>query len=220
MSVVPLVPLLPLLLIGAVYGITKFELEPQYNMYTGRGDCFTYRVGPAELAMGRAAILTNGPDADYNVGLYIYGSDGSQPISLRDITDAPFSFKTNENAATDYTVCLRAMVRPGRQPTNPSVHLPISLSFTSKHDLFEEARAKQLRLKPLEEDFFNLQQVQKRIADDMSAYLKHEEKLRDLNETALNRLTWLYIVSILVLTAVGLYAMYHLKGFFIYRKLI
>lgn len=206
--------------VGAALAVTKFELEPQYNMYTGRGDCFTYRFGPSELAMGRGALLSGVADADYTVGLYIYGSDGSQPISLRDITDSPFSFKTNDNAPTDYTVCFRSMIRPGRQPANPNHRIAVSLSVSGKQDLFEESRAKELKLKPLEAEFFNLQQVMKRVADDMASYLKHEERLRDLNETALSRLTWMYVFSVLFLTGVGLYQMFNLKGFFIYRKLI
>ena len=60
----------------------------------------------------------------------------------------------------------------------------------------------------------------KRVADDMASYLKQEERLRDLNETALSRLTWMYVFSVLFLTGVGLYQMFNLKGFFINRKLI
>ena len=88
------------------------------------------------------------------------------------------------------------------------------------HDLFDEAKARDLKLKPLEAEFYNLQQVMKKIADDMAAFLKNEESFRDVNESSLDRVTYFSIISVLFLTSVGLFQLFHLKGFFITRKLI
>ena len=200
----------------------KFEIEPQQFQYMGgRGECFSYRVGGGELAMGRASLL--GPtDPDYQVGLFIYGSEGSHPIALRDISDAPFSFKSNE-IPTDYSICFRPMLRPGRNPPPPNVakgKLAVSLTFKSISDLFDEGKARDLKLKPLEAEFYNLQSVMKKVASDMAQFLKNEESMRDVNESSLEKVTWFSIASILFLVGLGLFQLFHLKGFFISRKLI
>ena len=201
----------------------KFEVEPQQHQYMGgRGECFSYRVGGGELAVGRATLL--GPtDPDYQVGLFIYGTDGSHPIALRDISDAPFSFKANE-LPTDYSVCLRPIPRPGRHPNNTGQQvaqkLSLSLVFKSSHDLFDEHKARDLKLKPLEAEFYNLQAVMKRVADDMARFLQNEERMRDVNESSLERVTYFSVAPVVFLVGLGLFQLFHLKRFFIARKLI
>lgn len=217
------VQLLPLFVMAVT--ALKFDLDPQQYQYMGgRGECFSYRVGGGELAMGRATLL--GPnDPDYLVGLFIYGSDGSHPIALRDINDAPFSFKSND-VPTDYSICLRPMLRQGRNPppvnnnVNANNKISVALTFKSSHDLFDEAKARDLKLKPLEAEFYNLQGVMKRVANDMAQFLKNEESMRDVNESSMEKVTWFSVASILFLVGLGLFQLFHLKGFFISRKLI
>lgn len=213
-----------LIVLAAVHGL-KFDLEPTQFQYSAtRGECFTYRVGGGELGIGKAILLTP-VDPEYQLGLFIYGSDNSHPIALRDITDAPFSFKANE-IPTDYSVCFRPMLRPGKAPYNVNGGngggkvMSISFTFKNSHDLFDEGRARDLKLKPLEAEFYNLQLVMKRVANDMAVFLQNEESMRDVNESSLEKVTWFSIASIVFLVGLGLFQLFHLKGFFISRKLI
>jgi hypothetical protein len=215
-----LLPLIALFCFGASVSAKtfKYELEAQSYHY-GRGDCFSYRISGG-LVMGRVTLL-GPPDPMYSVILSIYGDDGSQPISLKDVTDAPFSFKAAD-APTNYTVCLRAATRPGKTPyapNSPPVKIPLSLSVGTTLDSFDMSNALEM-LKPLEREFNHLQGVMKKIAGDMGTFHKNEESMRDVNESSLEKVTWFSIASILFLIGLGLFQLFHLKGFFIAKKLI
>ena len=216
-----LLPLIALLCLGATVNAKafKYELEAQGYQY-GKGDCFTKKIGGGELVTGRVTLL--GPaDPMFSIILSIFGDDGSQPISLKDVTDAPFSFKAADTTI-NYSVCLRATTRPGKTPYAPNappVKIPISLTYDTTRDSFDQINALEM-LKPLEREFTYLQGAMKKVADDMNTFLKNEESMRDVNESSLEKVTWFSIASILFLIGLGLFQLFHLKGFFIAKKLI
>jgi hypothetical protein len=209
-----------LLLSGGIIG-EKFELEAQgynYGNY-GKGECFTIQFEGDELGTGLVKLL--GPaDPTYLVHVSIYGDDGSQPISYKiteNESDFPFSFKAN-SSGTSYSLCFRASLRPGKTPNvpnSPPIKIPIFWKFRPKNDNFDQIKALD-ELKPLEAEFFRLQGVD----DDMATFLKNEESMRDVNESSLEKVTWFSIASILFLIGLGLFELFHLKGFFIAKKLI
>lgn len=204
----------------------KFVLEPSKSAYVGRGECVTYRIPGNQLVTGK--LMTGQPHGNehYSIGAYIYGRDGSQPISLRDLTvDTPFSFLTTDKQ-NEYDVCFRAVPKPKGMPGQPHNPIPPNLEFVVGvqlsyiPDTFDEKTAAEVKLRPVEGDFIISEEKMRQVAAEMSSYLRSEEKLRDVNESTLEMVTWLSIISMVGLIAIGGYQVYYLKGYFRTKKLI
>lgn len=202
-----------------------FILDPSKSAYIGPGQCVTHRIPGKNLVSGHFVA----PESKYHdIGAYIISRTGSQPISLRRLSvgKTHFSFLTVD-AHNEYDVCFRAVPKP-RQPTpNEPVPPPppadleykVGISLTYVPDTFGDQQALEAAA-PVERDFIVSEQQLRQAADETSAYEKSERKLRDVNESTLERVTWLSIFSILSLMAIGVWQIYYLKGYFRTKKLI
>lgn len=201
----------------------RFKLEPSNSAFIGRGTCLTYRIPEKQIV---SAQLTAEPSDYHSISVHIYGRDGSQPISLRDLSsETPVSFLSIDKQ-NEYDVCFRATTKPrvpGQQPppSPPPANILYTVGVTLSYvpDSFDKLAAEE-KWKPAEADFIVSEQRMHQVADELSTFLKSEERLRDVNESILERVTWLSLISILSLVAIGVWQIYYLKRYFRTKKLI
>lgn len=69
------------------------------------------------------------------------------------------------------------------QPANvpPGSQFPVRLEVKYEADLFDESRAESLKLRPVEHEFFQLEESIKRLAVEMREMLANEEVMRNVN---------------------------------------
>lgn len=87
------------------------------------------------------------------------------------------------------------------------------------------------KLKPIESEFYQLEDVIRRIADELGTSVKNEEIVRDTNgkeggfgecclESTLVRVIWFSVFSLVGLVGLGVWQLFYLKRFFKNKKLI
>lgn len=97
-----------------------------------------------------------------------------------------------------------------------------ALEFDVKYDydLFDPKMAAAFAVKPIETEFFQLEESIRRMADELEEFVRNEEILRNFNESILEQLTWFSLFAIAFLVGLGCWQLYYLKRFFKAKKLI
>lgn len=129
-----------------------------------------------------------------------------------------FSFKTQNNPS-DYFFCFVNVLAPGYS-SNPGLKREITLQVESGPDLFDEGRALDTKIKPLERELIRLESVMSSIVNELENLIKTEHSLRDVNESTSDRVKWFSILIILSLVGLGVWQLFYLKRFFKSKKLI
>lgn len=205
-----------------------FLLEPSKSAYIGRGECLTFRIPENHLVTGELRV-DRADDPHFVVRVLITGRDGHQPVNLPNLLHkTPFSFLTNTDKQNEYDVCFRATPKPrqhqpGVPPPAPPQNAPafrVGVTLSYAPNFFDEHLAAEYKLKPVEGDYIQSEEKMRQVAAEMSSYLKSEERLRDVNESTLEMITWLSVLSIVSLVGIGVWQVYYLKGYFRTKKLI
>lgn len=132
--------------------------------------------------------------------------------------EVKFSFKTQNNPS-DYSFCFINVLAPGYS-ANPSLKREITLNVDHGPDLFDETRATDTKIKPLERELIRLESVMGSIVKELDNIVKTEHSLRDVNESTNDRVKWFSIFVVLVLIVSGIWQLFYLKRFFKSKKLI
>lgn len=194
----------------------NFRVEASAEHFGTRGICIGHRVPGNSLVTGSFAVRN--PHSNVRVGVLIY-EGGNQPFSQQELNgEARFSFRSRSEPA-QYEACVRALPK-GAASLPPGSWVDVSLVFKWTFDLFDEATAKEVMLKPIEGEFYQLEESIRRLADELNEFVLGEEQLRDTNESTLDRLRLFALFTIICLVGLGLYQIFYLRKFFKTKKLI
>lgn len=117
--------------------------------------------------------------------LQVYDQQNNQPFSQPDVQgEIPFSFRSADTP-TEYEVCFRMNARSGYGtiPGNPIV--PIEIQLTHTFDLFDDHKARDVKVKPIEAEFTRLEEVLRSVVQETSNLTKVLQSMRDTNGTHL-----------------------------------
>ena len=208
------------LLVGSVSAneelAMNYRVEATAEHYSSRGFCLSYDV-PADSLVTGYYIVSN-PHANVRVSAFIY-EGGNQPFSQNELNgEARFSFRSKSEPAV-YEACVRALPKSAAA-VPPGTLVDVSLLFRWTFDLFDDATAKRVMLEPIEGEFYQLEEQINRLARELNNFVLDEEKLRDTNESTLDRLRTFALLAILALVGLGVYQIFYLKRFFKTKKLI
>lgn len=195
----------------------KFMLDSVNEHYTPRGRCVLYKIPGHSLVTGKVSGM---PPNNGRIGVYAYDPQGNQPFSRPDLNgDVSFSFRSAD-IPTEYEICFRMNAKSGygAVPGNPIVPVEIQLSHT--FDLFDEGKARDLKVKPIESEFIRLEEVMRSVVGETDSLAKVQKSMRDVNESTFNSLKWLSILSFLAFVGLNAYQVYYMKKFFKSKKLI
>lgn len=194
----------------------SFKVEASTEHYGSRGICIGYRVPGNSLVTGYFDIRNPHPNVRASVLIY---EGGNQPFSQQELNgEARFSFRSRGEPA-NYEACVRALPRNVAN-LPPGTMIDVNLLFKWTFDLFDDATAKQFMLEPIEGEFYQLEESIRRLADEMNTFVDHEEKLRDTNESTLDRVRLFAVFTIMILILLGMYQIFYLKKFFKAKKII
>lgn len=111
--------------------------------------------------------------------------------------------------------------------------VPVELVVSHDYDLFDETLAKDFKLKPIETEFVQLEEVMHRIVGELNELVKNEDLHRSANgtnqympiynyfiESTFTRVSNLSILSILFLVGLSLGQVVYMRNFFKQKKLI
>ncbi len=105
--------------------------------------------------------------------------------------EASFSFRSAD-VPDEYELCLRMHSRSGygAVPGNPIVPVELSLQYT--FDLFDDHKANDLKVKPIEAEFSRLEETMRSMVQETFHLAKIQQLMRDTNGNFLFK-SFLYI---------------------------
>lgn len=194
----------------------SFKVEASSEHYGSRGVCIGYRVPANSLVTGYFDVRNPHPGVRANALIF---EGGNQPFSQQELNgEARFSFRSHSEPA-NYEACVRALPK-NAAGVPPGTMVEVRLSLKWKFDLFDEKTAKQMMLEPIEAEFYQLEESIHRLSDEMNAFVENEEKLRDTNESTLDRIRLFAVFTVMILILSGMYQVVYLKKFFKTKKII
>mgnify|MGYP002142252933 CR=1 FL=1 len=150
----------------------------------------------------------------------MYDPQGNQPFSRPDLNGkAAFSFRSAD-VPMEYELCFRMNARSGYGPVPGSPTAPVSIDLRYAPDLFDEGKAADLKVKPIEAEFVRLEETMRSVVLEANAFLKEEMLMREVNESTFNLLKYLMITTVLVFIGINAYQIYYMKRYFKSKKLI
>lgn len=98
--------------------------------------------------------------------------------------------------------------------------VPVELVVSHDYDLFDETLAKDFKLKPIETEFVQLEEVMHRIVGELNGLIQSEQIHRATNESTFSRVFYLSVLSIMFLVGLSLGQIVYMRNFFKQKKLI
>ena len=216
LNAVTLTVTLALLLSQSVSAI-KFMLDSVNEHYTPRGRCVLYKIPGHSLVTGK---VTGMPPNNGRIGVYAYDPQGNQPFSRPDLNgEVSFSFRSAD-VPTEYEICLRMNAKTGYGPVPGNPIVPVEIQLTHTFDLFDDHKARDLKVKPIEAEFVRLEEIMRSVVDETSSLSKVQQSMRDVNESTFNSLKYLCILTFLAFVGLNAYQIYYMKRYFKSKKLI
>jgi p24 family protein delta-1 len=195
----------------------RFMLDTVNEHYTPRGRCVLYKIPGHSLVTGKVIGM---PPNNGRIGVYAYDPQSNQPFSRPDLNgEVPFSFRSAD-VPTEYEICFRMNARSGygAVPGNPIVPVEIQLSHT--FDLFDDNKAHDLKVKPIESEFIRLEEVMRSVVQETTSLNKVQQTMRDVNESTFNSLKYLSILTFFAFVGLNAYQVFYMKKYFKSKKLI
>ena len=200
----------------ALYPI-KFMLDSVNEHYTPRGRCVLYKIPGHSLVTGKVNGM---PPANGRIGVYAYDPQGNQPFSRPELNgEVAFSFRSAD-IPTEYEICFRMNARSGYGPVPGNPIVPVEIQLSHTFDLFDENKARDLKVKPIEAEFIRLEEVMHSVVDETASLAKVQQSMRDVNESTFNSLKYLSFLSFFAFVGLNSYQIYYMKKFFKSKKLI
>ena len=209
--------ILSLLLLLVRVEAIRFMLDSVNDHYTPRGRCVLYKIPGHSLVTGKAVGM---PPNNGKIGVYAYDPQGNQPFSRPELNgEVVFSFRSAD-VPTEYELCFRMNSRSGygAVPGNPIVPVELQLQYT--FDLFDDNKARDLKVKPIEAEFTLLEEVMRSVVGETVSLSAVQQGMRDVNESTFNSLKYLCFLSFVVFIGLNAYQIYYMKKFFKSKKLI
>ena len=192
-----------------------FEVDATPEHFCTRGVCVGHKVPANSLVTGYFSVTNPHPNVRASVLIY---EGGNQPFSQQELNgEARFSFRSRHEPA-QYEACVRALPKNAAHIV-PGTTIDVDLLFKPETDKFDEEVAKGL-FGQVEGEFFALERQIRKLADELNTFVLNEEKLRDTNESTLDKLRVFALFTIMVLVGLGLYQIYYMKQFFKAKKVI
>lgn len=198
-------------------GAIRFMLDTINEHYTPRGRCVLYKVQGHSLVTGTVSGI---PPSNGKIGVYAYDPQGNQPFSRPELNgEIPFSFRSAD-VPTEYEICFRmnSLSGYGGVPGNPVV--PVEIKLTQTFDLFDDGKAHDIKVKPIEAEFMRLEGVMRSVVQEATNLSKVQQGMRDVNENTFNTLKYLCFFSFFIFVGLNVYQVYYMKKFFKSKKLI
>lgn len=109
-------------------------------------------------------------------------ANGNQPFSFQDLSgESRFSFRSPD-IPSEYDFCARLVPKnAGYKSKDQYAKVPVELVVSHDYDLFDETLAKDFKLKPIETEFVQLEEVMHRIVAELNELVKNEELNRSAN---------------------------------------
>lgn len=189
-----------------------------------RAQCINWEI-PADSLVTGYFMVENAAQTYLGATAYIVTHGSNQPFTQNNLSgEAHFSFRSTNKVST-YQACVTMSPKPGsggQQAFSKAKDLPIfvTIQLDWTVDLFDDSVAKKLKLDPLEEQFYALKEATKLYAQGLDTFVAQETKLRDTNESILNRVRYVAVIAIAVLIGLGFFQITYLKRFFKSKKLI
>lgn len=94
--------------------------------------------------------------------------------------EVSFSFRSAD-APEEYELCLRMHARSGYGgvPGNPIV--PVEMHLQHTFDLFDDSKARDLKVKPIEAEFSRLEETMRSVVQETNQLAAIQRKMRDTN---------------------------------------
>lgn len=216
-TLVVLITLSLIFLTGNGVSAIKFMLDSVNEHYTPRGRCVLYKIPGHSLVTGKVSGM---PPNNGRIGVYAYDPQGNQPFSRPDLSgEVPFSFRSADTP-TEYEICFRMNAKSGygAVPGNPIV--PVEIHLTHTFDLFDDNKARDLKVKPIEAEFIRVEEFIRSVVEETSNLGKVQQSMRNVNESTFNSLKYLSFFSFFIFVALNVYQIYYMKKFFKSKKLI
>lgn len=198
-------------------GAVRFMLDSVNEHYTPRGRCVLYKIPGNSLVTGKVSGMA---PSNGKIGVYAYDPQGNQPFSRPELSgEIPFSFRSADVPA-EYEICFRMNSRTGYGgvPGNPVV--PVEIQLTHTFDLFDENKARDIKVKPIESEFIRLEGVMRSVVHEATNLGSVQQGMRDVNEKTFNTLKYLCIFSFFAFVGLNVYQVFYMKKFFKSKKLI
>lgn len=205
MSITTLVLTVIALLIVSVNGI-MWKLQPNAQK------CLKEELQSDVLVTGDFEVQdAPGQKVDY----VVRDSKGHILSQKEDISRGKFSFVT-ENYDT-FEICFISRVPPQQRGLAQEVSLVTKRGVEAKN---YEGLGEAAKLKPLEVELKRLEDLSDAIVQDFSQMRKHEEEMRDTNESTNSRVLYFSIFSMCCLLGLATWQVLYLRRFFKAKKLI
>lgn len=148
-----------------------------------------------------------------------------------------FSFRSSDTPA-EYEICFRMNARSGYGPAPGNPIVPVEINLTHTLDLFDNKKATDLKVKPIEAEFSRLEGVMRSVVNEANNLLRVEHAMRSVNgtramensmmlmvhfsnvENTFNLVKYLSIMSVLVFVGLNVYQIFYMKRYFKSKKLI
>lgn len=211
--------LVSLIILSGFNGVRaiKFMLDSVNEHYTPRGRCVLYKIPGHSLVTGK---VTGMPPNNGRIGVYAYDTQGNQPFSRPDLNgEVDFSFRSADTP-TEYEICLRMNAQTGYGPVPGNPIVPVEIQLSHTFDLFDDHKARDIKVKPIEAEFVRLEEIMRSVVDETSNLSKVQQSMRDVNESTFNSLKFLCFLSFFAFIGLNIYQVFYMKKYFKSKKLI
>lgn len=192
-------------------------LDSVNEHYTPRGRCVLYKIPGHSLVTGKA---TGVPPSNGKIGVYAYDQQGNQPFSRPELNgEVSFSFRSAD-IPTEYEICFRMNAKSGYGGVSGNPIVPVDIQLSHTFDLFDDSKARDIKIKPIEAEFSRLEAVMRSVVQETSSLAKVQQSMRDVNEKTFNSIKYLSVLSFFAFIGLNAYQIFYMKKFFKSKKLI
>ena len=184
-----------------------------FDLQTNREQCIYDIIEKDTLASGEYRLLSldaSGGLLTTRVGVKVTGPGDVIVFKQDHITDGKFTFTAQQRGL--YKTCFnnRAMMKH-------EIEFIFKVGAEAK-DLQDVVQLNEL--KPIEAEMLRLRLSMKEIRSDLMYMKRNEAKMRDLNESTNSGVAKFSIFSVIVCLTLGVWQVFHLRNYFIEKKLL
>jgi hypothetical protein len=180
----------------------------RFDLAAGRERCVFDVLNKDQLATGEYAVVGGG---DAAIELRVTGPRGEE-VHSRDKASPSGLFGFAAAAAGEHRVCFK---------NNDKVQHRVSIQLRSgveAKDLSEVVQRD--HIKPLSAEVVRIEETVRSIRNELLALKMREQEMRSINELTNNRVFWFSLLSVFIVSTVGVWQVLHLKEYFRSKKLI
>jgi len=186
----------------------------QMEVVANKERCVYEEFRPDTLITGKVSV--NPVLQDQQLALKVADSAGNPVYENRDVRESTFAFTSQSEE--EYSFCLTDVYGGSEARANRVATLMAEQGDHKQKDY--EAVAWKENLKPIELELRKIEDSEESLKTEFTYIKNREARHRNTNESTNARVFWMSIVSLLILTGLGVFQVYYLKRYFKSKKLI